>query len=133
MPWKNPLAEESNYHKAAFAVLLLILLSMAFQIRFLNSIAVLLPGALVLLHPKRKSYLTRAFQNPVFLALCALFLVKAAGLFYTQHPADTWRHVSGRWMLLSIPLFFCSYGPIPARTMHRLMTIFSLSLLLVSL
>ncbi len=133
MPWKNALAKETNYYHVLFFLLLTTLLSLAFNIRIVNSISIILLVAVTLMHPARTTLLKNAFSNPYFLSFLALFLLKIAGVFYTSDVEQGWKHVTGKAALIAIPFFFCANKDLPALLVRRLMTFFSLSLLGVTL
>lgn len=132
MLWKNPLRQEKNYDKAIYWSLLITLLSLAFSIRFINSISVFVLVAFTLIHPDRKRFFKAAFRNPYFIACIALFLTKAMGLFYTGHFNETWKQIGGKIIWMAIPFFFCANKCIAGATMQRLLFYFSLSLFVVS-
>ena len=133
MRWKNPFIKENNYHKTVFFLLALTLVSLAFSVRILNSLSLILLVMVAIVHPQRLSFFKKAFSNPYFIFCLLLYFVKVAGLFYTSHPVENWKIISSKGILLAIPFFFCSYGFLPANILRRLIIYFSLSLLIVSL
>lgn len=133
MPWKNPFIQEDNYNKAIYWSLLVTLLSLAFSIRFINSISVFLLVAITLMHPNQGAFFKRALHNPYFIACIALFLTKAAGLFYTNHFDESWKQASGKIIWVAIPFFFCANKHISYKIMWRLVFYFTLALSIVSI
>ena len=133
MLWKNPFLQKDNYDKAVYWCLLITLLSLAFSIRFINSISVFILVAITLLHPDRKMFFKRAFRNPYLIVCIALFATKMAGLYYTEHMDASMRQVGTKIIWMAIPFFFCSNKNIPASDMWRLMFRFTIALFAVSL
>ncbi|MGN6399947.1 MAG: hypothetical protein ACTHMD_05810, partial [Flavisolibacter sp.] len=97
-----------SFEKAASVVLLITLISLAFSIRFINSISIIALVLLVLLDSKRKKMIGRAFNDPLFLVLAALFFMQIAGLLYTNDKSAGWREVTQKAGLIGIPFFFCA-------------------------
>jgi O-antigen ligase len=125
--------EENNYRRAIFYVLMSTVVCLAFQIRFVNSFSIFLLVVLVMLHPQRKLLLKRAFTDPYFLSMLALYLLVVAGLLYTADMRAGWKELTKKAGFAAIPFFFCAIRTLPASDMRRLMTGFSLSLAAVSL
>ena len=133
MLWKNPFQQTANYDKVLYWCLLVTLLSLAFSIRFINSISVFILVLLTLVHPQRGSFIKTAFRNPYFLACIALFLVKLSGVFYTEHLHESLRQTETKLIWIAIPFFFSANKVIPSSTVWHLMIGFTIALFSVAL
>jgi len=133
MPWKNPFHEKDNYDKAIYWCLLITLLSLAFSIRFINSISVFTLVFITVIHPERKIFIKRAFRNPYFIACIALFLTKLAGLYYTEHLDASLKQVETKIIWVAIPFFFCSNKNISVSDTRDLIFRFTIALFAVSI
>ena len=133
MLWKNPFLQKDNYGKAVYWCLLITLLSLAFSIRFINSISIFILVLITVMHPERKMFFKRAFRNPYFICCIALFLAKFSGLFYTEHLNTSLKQIGTKFIWIAIPFFFCSNKKISADDMWRLMFRFTIALFAVSL
>lgn len=125
--------EENKYDVLFYIALAIVLVSLAFSIRFLNSISIALLPFVVLVHPGRRQLVIAAFRNPVFLAFLTFYLIQLAGWFYTTNSNQQWREMGTRAGILAYPFFFCAVAFIPGRTYRMLMLLFSCSLAIVSL
>jgi O-antigen ligase len=125
------LKKRISFEKAVFLVILVTLISLAFSIRFINSASIIVLVLLVLLNSQRIAMIKKAFGNPLFLALAALFLLQIAGLLYTNDINTGWREVTQKAGLIGIPFFFCAIRSIPVRRLRYIMIGFSLSLVFV--
>jgi O-antigen ligase len=133
MLWKNPFLKKDNYDKAIYWGLLITLLSLAFSIRFINSISVFILVLITVIHPERKMFFKRAFRNPYFIGCIALFLAKFGGVFYTEHLNISLRQTETKLIWIAIPFFFCSNKNISGGDVWRLMFRFTIALFAVSL
>src|SRR5215216_6187550 len=119
---------KNNYRNLILPVLLVSLVSLAFSIRFLNSLSSILLVAIVLIHPQRKTFITQAFTNYFFLSLLALFVLQIAGLLYANDTAHGWKEVTKKAGMVAIPFFFCGVRHISGRNICMAMVAFSISL-----
>ena len=133
MLWKNPFLQKDNYDKAIYWCLLITLLSLAFSIRFINSISVFALVLITVMHPERKRFFKSALRNPYFIGCIALFLTKFAGLFYTEHMGPSLRQIETKAIITAIPFFFCANKKISPGHMWGLMFRFTIALFAVSL
>jgi hypothetical protein len=117
----------------SFVALLLIFLSVAFSIRFLNSILVIALLAIPFLYRNRKAGIKKAFRDPYFICLALLYLLQVGGMIYTDHPEEGLRDVALKTGMVTISFFFCAGRSVPARNMWWIMLCFSIALGLVSL
>ena len=124
---------EINYQKVVFCVLLTTLVSLAFQLRFINSLSLIALVGIVLIHPQRKSMVKKAFENYCFLSLAALFFMQLAGLLYASDVQEALSEVIRKAGLIAIPFFFFGFHFIQERYFKLLMFGFSVSLLVVSI
>jgi O-antigen ligase len=125
--------EAYKYDLLFYIALAIVLVSLAFSIRFLNSISIALLPFVVLVHPGRRQLVIAAFRNPVFLAFLSLYLIQLAGWFYTKNNHQQWREMGTRAGMLAYPFFFCAVSSIPGKIYRKLMLLFSCSLAMVSL
>jgi hypothetical protein len=133
MLWRNPLTKEGDFQKTVFLCLAVTLISLAFSIRIVNSISLIVLVAIVLIHPQRLNFFRRSFSNPYFLSCLFLFIIHVIGSFYTERTAQSWKEITSNAIWLAIPFFFCTNPPLQAKAMRRLMACFSVSLFMVSL
>ena len=133
MRWKNPFINENNYQKTVFFLLSLTLVSLAFSVRILNSLSLIILVVVTLIHPNRLKFLKKAFSDRYFIFCLLLYAVKIAGIFYTDHLPESLKQITGKGIWLAIPFFFCANGALPVKTMHRLMIYFSCAILIVSM
>jgi O-antigen ligase len=125
--------EEYKFDLLFYIALAIVLVSLAFSIRFLNSISIAILPFVVLVHPGRRQLVLAAFRNPVLLAFLALYLIQLAGWFYTKNSHQQWREMGTRAGMLAYPFFFCAVSAIPGKIYRKLMLLFSCSLAMVSL
>ena len=114
-------------------MLALTLVSLAFSIRIINSISLIMLVVVTIIHHQRFKHFKKAFSNPYFLCCLFLFIIKAMGIFYSDHASENIRQISNKGIWLAIPFFFCANNELSAKTMSRLMIYFSASLLIVLL
>ena len=133
MPWKNPFINGNNYQKTVFSLLALTMVSLAFSVRIVNSLSLILLVVVTLAHPYRLKFFKKAFSNPYFIFCLLLYVIKIAGIFYTDHFAESWKQITGKGIWLAIPFFFCANPSLPQNIFRKLMAYFSISLLVVSL
>ena len=105
MPWQNPLADENRYRQACFLLLAVALLSLAFEIRIVNSISLISLVAITLLRPNPIGALRTAFTNPFFLGCFLNVLLSAIGVIYTNNPNRNLQIVSTKAGLVAISFF----------------------------
>lgn len=120
-----------SFEKAVSIVLLITLISLAFSIRFVNSISIIALVLLVLLDSQRKKMIRKAFSDPLFLTMALLFFMQIVGLLYTNNKSAGWREITQKAGLIGIPFFFCAIQSISAQRLKYIMTGFSLSLMVV--
>ncbi len=133
MRWKNPLLEETVYQKTLFLALFISLLCLAYSIRFLNSISMLILPIICLAGNGPRKSVQSAFRDPFFLGCFFWVIMQITGLFYTEHPVKGWEEVITKSGLIAIPFLFCSGVTISLSARRSLMLYFSLALALVSL
>ena len=76
----NLTGKEDKYETIFFYALAITLVSLAFSIRFLNSISIALLPLAILIHPRRKQLMSAAFRHPVFYFLLHLLHVSKVGM-----------------------------------------------------
>ena len=133
MPWQNPLADENRYRQACFLLLAVALLSLAFEIRIVNSISMISLVVITLLQPNPLSALRTAFTNPFFLGCFLNVLLSAFGLLYTHDPYKNLQIVSTKAGLVAISFFFCAGNVIYGSYRRILMGLFNTSLIIVTI
>ena len=129
MPWQNPLADENKFRKVTFLFLALALVSLAFEVRIVNSISLISLVVLTLLRPNRVAAFRTAFRNPFFLGCFLIVLLAAIGLLYTHNPGRNMPIVSTKAGLTAIPFFFCAGNIIFGSDRKRLFLLFNSSLI----
>ena len=128
----NLTGKEDKYETIFFYALAITLVSLAFSIRFLNSISIALLPLAILIHPRRKQLMSAAFRHPVFISFFIFFLFQLSGWFYTGDEKQHLREMEIRTGMLVYPFFFCAVSKLDFRIHRRLMRLFSLSLAIVS-
>src|SRR5438270_3970795 len=109
------------FDRLVYAVLLVTLVCLALQIRFIVSLSLPALALLILLPPGRGERMRRAFSDPVFLLLLALYLLQATGWWYTHNQKTEAKELGIKGGLVAIPFFFCALRRIPGHYMRRLM------------
>jgi O-antigen ligase len=133
MPWQNPINKENNYKQAGLFLLGLALLSLAFQVRFVNTLAVMSLVGIVLFRKDGLQNLKTAFANPFFLGCFFLLVMQAIGLLYTENETQTIRKLEMKTGLVAIPFFFCAGNKITLSERRWLMQVFNTALVVVTL
>ncbi len=133
MQWKNPLSAQANYEKLVAFLLFAALVTTTFNIRYVNSLSIILLVMATLLHPRRLSLFKTAFSTPFFLACLALLLWHLAGYLYSKHPDEEFSFISSKAGLVAIPFFFCANQGITLPYRRTLTLVFGISLAIVSL
>ena len=128
----NLTGKENKYDSIFFYTLAITLVSLAFSIRFLNSISIALLPLAILIHPRRIQLMGAAFRHPVFISFFIFYLFQLAGWFYTSDEKQHLREMEIRTGMLVYPFFFCAVSNLDIRVHRRLMRLFSLSLAMVS-
>ena len=128
----NLTGKENKYDSIFFYTLAITLVSLAFSIRFLNSISIALLPLAILIHPRRIQLMGAAFRHPVFISFFIFYLFQLAGWFYTSDEKQHLREMEIRTGMLVYPFFFCAVSNLDIRMHRRLMRLFSLSLAMVS-
>jgi O-antigen ligase len=123
--------KENKYEIIFFYALAITMVSLAFSIRFLNSISIALLPLAILIHPRRKQLMGAAFRHPVFISFLVFFLFQLSGWFYTSDVKQHMREMEIRTGMLVYPFFFCAISNLDDRIHCRLMWLFSLSLSIV--
>ena len=133
MPWKNPLNAENNQRKAGLFLLGVALLSLAIQVRFVNTLSIIALVALSLFHQNGLKNLKQAFTNSYFIACFLFVLIQAFGLAYSENGAETMRKFSMKTGLVAIPFFFCTGYMITMKERKWLFCVFNITLAVISL
>ena len=102
----NLTGKEDKYETIFFYALAITLVSLAFSIRFLNSISIALLPLAILIHPRRKQLMSAAFRHPVFISFFIFFLFQLSGWFYTGDEKQHLREMEIRTGMLVYPFFF---------------------------
>src|SRR3982750_1959523 len=95
--------DESRYMKLVLYVLMTTVVCLAFDIRFVNSLSIVMLVVLVLIHPKRGELFKKAFSDPFFLSFFFLYLMQVAGLLYTTNQHLGWIEVTKKAGLVALP------------------------------
>jgi O-antigen ligase len=133
MLWLRKEFENLRKENGAFWALLLMLVCLAFSIRFMVSLSTLFLVIFCVLSMRRKELLKNAFSDPLFICMAFLFLIQAAGLFYTSDVNKGWKEVTQKAGIIGIPFFFCAIGKLPRKSIRRLLSYFTGALLIVCL
>src|SRR4051812_24317926 len=113
--------DEGRYMKAVLYVLMTTVVCLAFDIRFVNSLSIVMLVVLVLIHPKRGQLFKKSFSDPFFLSFFFLYLMQIAGPFYSGNQHLGWIEVTKKAGFVALPFFFCAITIIPARVMLKVM------------
>ena len=133
MLWLRKEFENLRKENGAFWALLLMLVCLAFSIRFIVSLSTLFLVVFCVLSGRRKEFLKKAFSDPLFICMAFLFLMQVAGLLYTSDVNKGWKEVTQKAGIIGIPFFFCAIGKLPRKSIRHLLSYFTGALLIVSL
>lgn len=122
-----------NHQRLVFLDLLLLLVCLALDVRFMTSICTAALVLLVLVDPDRHAGIRQCLNDGYFLSLLFLFLLQLAGLLYTGDRPREWDEITKKAGMFAIPFFFCSSRGITGRDMRRIMLAFSIALSLACL
>ena len=125
--------KENRYEKAVFSLLAAVLVSLAFGIRIVNSVSIMMLVVITVVHPQRAIYFKRAFSNPYFICCVLLFIIRAIGILYADNIEENEKQIFSKSIFLAVPFFFCANESISGKVMYRLIMIFSISLSIVSI
>jgi O-antigen ligase len=133
MQLKNPLNLENNQRQVGLFLLAAALLSLAIQVRFVNTISVMALVAVSLFHKNGLRNLKSALVNPYFIACLLFVLMQVLGLTYTANTEETMRKFSVKTGMVAIPFFFCAGYTITLKERKWLFYIFNIALSVVAL
>lgn len=124
--------DERTFHgKIAFYILAILLVSLAFDIRFINSIFTVVLVLVIFIHPQKRLLLKNIFVNYLFLSLLILFLIQTSGLAYSDDTTEGLEDISRKAGMLPFAFFFC-IARLQGNSLRRLIAVFSVSLVIVS-
>lgn len=126
------LVNKKIYSITIFFIFAVLLISLAFSVRLMNSISIILLVVIVFLSASRKLFLKRAFTDPYFLCCLVFMLIHMSGLLYTEDPDQNLRETSIKAGIVAIPFFFCANKLRISINLPKLVVIFSLALFLAT-
>lgn len=102
--------------------------TMLFTLYAINSIFIILVGALWLLSGDFKNKFRNLGRDPLFWSYLLLFAINAAGILYSPDRAASMKNTEHKLALFILPLVFCSQGRFEASIKTRVLTYYTIIL-----